>query len=49
MGISESAAFLMVHGMLHLAGYDHLKAAERAKMEEAEAEILESVGIKVER
>jgi probable rRNA maturation factor len=49
MGISESAAFLMVHGMLHLAGYDHLKTADRARMEQAESAILKTVGINVER
>jgi probable rRNA maturation factor len=49
MNLYDAAAFLMVHGILHLAGFDHLKTAERAKMEQAEAEILNSVGIKVER
>lgn len=47
--VSAAAAFLLVHGMLHLADFDHVKAADRDKMEEAEAKILASVGINLER
>jgi probable rRNA maturation factor len=33
-------AHLVVHGSLHLAGYDHLAAGEARRMEHAEARIL---------
>ena len=47
--ISEAAAFLLVHGILHLADYDHTNATDRAKMVKAEDEILAKVKINVER
>ena len=39
-------AHMIVHGTLHLLGYDHLKAEEAEKMELLEIRILESMGIK---
>lgn len=39
----------LIHGMLHLAGYDHTNAADRAKMEGVEQEILSKVGISISR
>lgn len=39
-------AFLMVHSLLHLVGYDHMEAADAAVMERKQAEILDSLGIK---
>ncbi len=38
-------AFLTVHSMLHLFGYDHMEEAERLRMEERQRRILESKGI----
>ena len=38
-------AHLVVHGTLHLLGYDHAKAAEAERMERLEAEILARLGI----
>jgi probable rRNA maturation factor len=38
-------AHLVVHGALHLAGYDHLAAGEARRMELAEARILHSLGV----
>lgn len=38
-------AFLIVHSLLHLVGYDHMKAAEAADMEKKQSEILDSMGI----
>jgi len=38
-------AFLTVHSMLHLFGYDHETEEERAVMEEKQREILEELGI----
>lgn len=45
--ISEMAAFLLVHGMLHLAGYDHTNDEDRDRMEKAEGEILAKIGVKI--
>lgn len=39
-------AFLTVHSMLHLFGYDHETEEERIVMEEKQKEILEELGIK---
>jgi probable rRNA maturation factor len=36
----ERTAPLLVHGVLHLLGYDHMKKADAAKMEKLEAEVL---------
>ena len=36
---------LVVHGVLHLLGYDHADAKEKAKMWKSQAEILESLGL----
>ena len=38
-------AHLVVHGVLHLLGYDHHKDEEAAVMEEMEAAILRALGI----
>jgi probable rRNA maturation factor len=37
-------AHLVVHGMLHLRGADHVRAREAARMERAEARILRRLG-----
>ena len=36
---------LVVHGVLHLLGYDHAEAGEKTKMWKVQAEILESLGL----
>lgn len=38
-------AFLIVHSMLHLFGYDHMEEAEAAVMEERQKKILEAMDI----
>lgn len=45
--ISEKAhwAHMVVHGMLHLQGYDHLENDEAEKMEQLEIKILNQLGI----
>jgi probable rRNA maturation factor len=43
--VRDHAAHLIVHGMLHLIGYDHENDAEADLMEAKEAAILESMGI----
>ena len=37
-------AHLVVHGMLHLRGYDHLRATDAARMERVEIGILRRLG-----
>lgn len=44
-GIRRELAFLAVHGLLHLLGYDHETEAERALMRAREEEILASLGL----
>jgi len=41
---SRELAFLTVHSMLHLMGYDHMKEKDRILMEKRQKEILESRG-----
>ncbi len=36
---------LVVHGVLHLLGYDHGEAEEKSRMWAVQAEILESIGL----
>jgi probable rRNA maturation factor len=43
--IADHAAHLVVHGILHLLGHDHLNEDEALKMETLETEILASLGI----
>jgi probable rRNA maturation factor len=38
-------AHLVVHGALHLAGHDHLKAGEARRMERAEARVMRRLGL----
>lgn len=42
---ADHVSHLLVHGMLHLLGYDHESAQDAALMERAEVEILEKLGI----
>ena len=39
------ATHMLVHGMLHLLGYDHVDAGEAERMEALEVEILQQLGI----
>jgi probable rRNA maturation factor len=36
---------LVIHGVLHLLGYDHAEPEERARMWAAQAAILQSIGL----
>jgi len=38
--ISEGSAYYLIHGLLHLLGYNHQKKSDRIKMEKKEKEIL---------
>jgi probable rRNA maturation factor len=42
---ADHASHLVVHGMLHLLGFDHEEEAEAERMERAETEILAGLGI----
>ena len=43
--LGDHAAHLVVHGVLHLAGYDHEKPRDAKKMEPLEVKILARLGI----
>ena len=43
--LGDHAAHLVVHGVLHLAGYDHVRARDARAMEGLEALILTDMGI----
>ncbi|MGC3872456.1 rRNA maturation RNase YbeY [Halomonas sp. GXIMD04776] len=43
--LADHYAHMVVHGILHLLGYDHMKEAEAADMEALERDILASLGI----
>lgn len=45
IALADHVAHLVVHGVLHLLGYDHDAAADRRVMEGAEVEILGALGI----
>lgn len=42
--LERELAFLVVHSMLHLCGYDHMEEAERIEMERRQDEILTEKG-----
>ena len=43
--LESEVQLLVVHGLLHLLGHDHAEADEKARMWQAQAEILESLGL----
>jgi len=43
--LADHLAHLVVHGVLHLLGFDHEAAAEAARMEAIETEILAGLGV----
>jgi probable rRNA maturation factor len=46
-GLREELALLLVHGILHLVGYDHGTARERARMWKKQAALLEFCDLQV--
>lgn len=42
---AREAAYLLIHGICHLMGYDHMKEEERKRMRQKEEEILSAVGM----
>ena len=47
--VERELAFLTVHGLLHLLGYDHEEEADKCEMRTEEEHILELLGIKREK
>lgn len=43
--VRREVAFLAVHGMLHLLGYDHMKEEERLEMEKEQKYVMDELGI----
>jgi probable rRNA maturation factor len=43
--ISSHAAHMLVHGVLHLFGYDHLNDIDADRMESVETRVLHTMGI----
>lgn len=43
--LRREVAFLTVHGMLHLLGYDHMEEEEREEMENEQRFVMEKLGI----
>jgi len=43
--LADHAVHLVVHGVLHLAGHDHVRAPDAKKMEKLEIEILQGLGV----
>lgn len=43
--LKREFAFLIVHSVLHLSGYDHIEEADRIVMEEKQRQILERMNI----
>ena len=46
ISVPEHTAHMIVHGMLHLQGYDHIKDKEAKIMEDKEVKILKTLGYK---
>jgi probable rRNA maturation factor len=44
VGVEEELRLLLVHGLLHILGYDHGRRADTAAMRRREAEIVELLG-----
>ena len=43
--LRREAAFLTVHGMLHLLGYDHIEDEDREEMEAEQRAVMDALGI----
>ena len=43
--VKREIAFLTVHGMLHLLGYDHMEEQDRLEMEAEQRFVMEKLGI----
>ncbi len=43
--VEAEVQLLVIHGVLHLLGYDHAKAADKSRMWAIQADILRSIGL----
>jgi probable rRNA maturation factor len=43
--VEAEVQLLVIHGVLHLLGYDHAEAGEKARMWQAQGEILSALGL----
>ena len=43
--LEDEVQLLVVHGTLHLLGYDHAEAGEKARMWKAQAEVMSGLGL----
>ncbi len=46
ISVEENTAHMVVHGMLHLQGYDHIEDSDASVMESREVKILKSLGVR---
>lgn len=46
VGFADEMALMLVHGILHLLGYDHESEVDAEAMEERERELLAEVGVR---
>ena len=45
LGFSDRYAHMLIHGLLHLLGYDHMEETARTRMEELETDLLLRLGM----
>ena len=43
--VEREVCYLVVHGLMHIAGYDHMEEDEKAEMRAAEESLLKAVGV----
>lgn len=43
--VEREVCYLVVHGLMHLAGYDHIEDADKVEMRAEEEALLEKVGV----
>ena len=45
LGFADRYAHMLIHGLLHLLGYDHMEEAARTRMEHMETDLLSRLGM----
>ena len=43
--VEREVCYLIVHGLMHLAGYDHIEPEDKVEMRAAEEALLNAVGV----
>ena len=43
--VEREVCYLIVHGLMHLAGYDHIEAEDKAEMRAEEEQLLGAIGV----